>query len=714
MTACVWRQVIGGVCGLALLLVNLQGQTYVRAELRNQLKKSTAYIRTSNDDSNGTGTGFVVQSERNVAYIATNNHVIDAEREGQEVNASRTRLRVSFGSGDSEKPLRAELLAADKAHDLAILKVVMDNPPPAFELNSKRILEETLGFTVFGFPLGDPNITVNTGQVSGFRNSPAGTMSRVKMFAKVDPGNSGGPVVDGDGALIGVTVEKDRRADSIGYAIPAFELHELMSGRLEEFKVRQEGGPGTYDFKFSAKVLDPMLRLQKATIYYASEEDISDEQVKAALSEDNTRWSLLSSSMIAVPITGLRNGDIVKQTFPVTGKPGKACYVQVKYERQGAKTSLSEPLRIIIGGGPDPRAKEGKDGDGESKKKGDDDGGIYPLPREKKESLLGPKVATSGYRTSEWLVPGDNVIPNIAWDEDALYVYIVERNGVIRKVDPFRNQVELQQELKIVCRWAALSGEGLLLLTADETPDLWVIDERSLKVREVINDLLGATRVASATNNFYGFCVTDDGQGITVYDLIDGEKTQHYLAADFRLPPNSGVGAKVVNHFNHLTMTPDGRFLVCESEGALHRFRVKDDEISYEQASAPLATKPEGVFVSSDGQYVSLPDREGNSKVGELGIESFGIYSFQIEDFATPDFVINGGQPTPLVVREDVGRNVFGTVKNSPLVVFGPEGQKQREFPELQGTFAMQILAYPRRTGFLLVLTEEKLYVVKR
>src|SRR5690606_22453387 len=95
--------------------------------------------------------------------------------------------------------------------------------------------------TVFGYPLGDPSITINTAQLSSFAHNDMGAMVRLKVFGKVDPGNSGGPVVDMDGAVVGVTVEKDRRADNIGYAIPAFELHELLRGRLGNFHVDQEG-----------------------------------------------------------------------------------------------------------------------------------------------------------------------------------------------------------------------------------------------------------------------------------------------------------------------------------------------------------------------------------------------------------------------------------------------------------------------------------------
>ncbi|MGY8687988.1 MAG: S1 family peptidase, partial [Verrucomicrobiales bacterium] len=142
-------------------------QGFVKSEKRNQLKKSTIYIKTKNGEGRGVGSGFVVKIEGEDVYIATNHHVIDAEREGEEVDEKRTRLSVVFSGEDpTATPIKAELLAADFEHDLAILRVKRKDSPAAFELFSKQTVEETLPVTVFGFPLGDPSITINNAQVS--------------------------------------------------------------------------------------------------------------------------------------------------------------------------------------------------------------------------------------------------------------------------------------------------------------------------------------------------------------------------------------------------------------------------------------------------------------------------------------------------------------------------------------------------------------------
>ena len=703
-----WQRssVYGAVAMILLATSGWAQQTFLKSEIRNRLKESTVVITTTNDDDGSIGSGFVFKKDGEEVYIATNQHVIDAQKEGREVDEDRTRLRVVFaGTNPRADSIRAELLAADQEHDLAILRVKKNDAPEPFELFSKQTLEETQPITIFGYPLGDRDITVNNAQVSSFRHDKLGGMRRIKFFGKVDSGNSGGPVVDNEGAVVGVTVEKDRRADDIGYAIPAFELHQMLRGRLGNIKIRQEGGPGTYDVNFAAKVLDPFGKLQSAKLHFGAGEDLT-EKLDGAVSENGAKWSLLSSEMKSVPVS--LSGGKASVRFQVTGEPDTACYVQLSYEREGEPGGFSQPIKLTLG---DPKpilpGRNQRDRD-----KGEDGkGGRYPLPREVNESILGTRVPINGFHANEWRIDAKSIIPNIAWDEHSMFVYLVSKQGLVRKIDPFRNQIDLEIDLKLSVQWAVLSGEGLVLLTTDD--QLWIVDERDLKVRRVIESIPGASHVTSSLESFYAFCVTGNGKTLEVYDLVDGEKTQTYEASDFQLPSGSVHGAPSVERFGMLTMSPGGRFLFCESNKALHRFVVQDDEINYDEASAKLGRSPERIQISEDGLYVSLVDRKGNHKQGGVSIEPFGIYVFKVMDLVKPVVAVDGGQPTPYLVRQDLGRSIYGTIKNSPLVRFDLEGTKVREFPELEGEFASQILLYSKRPGFFLVLTDAKTYVLK-
>lgn len=686
----------------------------LKSEERNALKTATVRVETTVGKETGSGSGFVVKVDGDDVYIATNQHVVSAGKDGKDINDFEARLRVRFAGEDLKaEPIRAELLASDQEHDLAILKVTRKDAPKPFDLFSDQIVEETTPITVFGYPLGDQYVTINTAQVSGFVHDSMGGLRRVKFYGKVDQGSSGGPVVDQKGAVIGVMVEGDRRSEGIGYCIPAVELHEMMRGRLGNFTIKQSGGPEDFDISFSAQLNDPLRRLKKVSLHYVLADDVTSDELESAALNNGTEWKLLSKKMKRVPMALRREENKASMTLRMSGETGDRGYLQLSYEREGEPNTVSAPIRISLGGKPIyPARYRGERREEDEGEKGKIRG-RYPLPREAEESILGKRVTVHGYRVNEWNLDAKSLIPNITWDKNSLYLYMVSREGVVRKMDPFRNQIELELDLKLEVEWAELSGEGIVLVTKDE--QLWVVDERYLRVRGVVEKVEGVSQVASARPSFYAFCVTGDGSTIEVYDLVDGIKTQTYQASDFaELPEGSAEGASPVKRFDKITMTPEGRYLLCESEGALHRFVVQDDELTYDQVGPRIGRSPKLIEVSEDGLYVSLVDTEGNRQLGDEAIPAFGTYVFDVSNLLEPSMAVDGGQPTPYVVREDSSRSVYGTVKNSPLVRFDLEGTKVREFPELEGEFASQVLVYPKRPGFLVVLTDAKLYVLKQ
>ena len=94
-------------------------------------------------------------------------------------------------------------------------------------------------YSAYGFPLpmikfneGNPTISLTGGQVSTLRNDDLGQLFMIQLDGSLQPGNSGGPIVDERGRLIGVAVAKLDGVDTIGLAIPADELRELLAGRV--------------------------------------------------------------------------------------------------------------------------------------------------------------------------------------------------------------------------------------------------------------------------------------------------------------------------------------------------------------------------------------------------------------------------------------------------------------------------------------------------
>lgn len=157
----------------------------------------------------GTGSGFVVDG---YPYVVTNYHVVAGSR------------RVAIECPDRvRRP--ADVVLIDPAADIALL--LPDSLPEGansgFPLAALPPKVGDLSL-VHGFPLGMP-YSVSQGVVSAVEQ-PLEDRKYIQTDAAVNPGNSGGPMVDGSGHVFGITACKVREAESIGFAIPIEHLVE--------------------------------------------------------------------------------------------------------------------------------------------------------------------------------------------------------------------------------------------------------------------------------------------------------------------------------------------------------------------------------------------------------------------------------------------------------------------------------------------------------
>lgn len=153
----------------------------------------------------GGGTGFVISED---GLIATNRHVVsDAE-------ASYT---VIF---DDETSYDAEVLAVDQLNDFAILKIDANELTPLPLGDSDNLVQ---GQTVIaiGNTVGEYDNTVTKGVVSGLNRNLGGEYSGlIQTDAAINQGNSGGPLLNLEGRVVGINTAVDRSGEGIGFAIP--------------------------------------------------------------------------------------------------------------------------------------------------------------------------------------------------------------------------------------------------------------------------------------------------------------------------------------------------------------------------------------------------------------------------------------------------------------------------------------------------------------
>ena len=181
-------------------------------------------------DAKWTGTGFAL----NRGYIATNHHVIDGARN----------IKVYGVKGNFNIGYDAQVVLSDAHNDLAVIKI-NDSRFTSFGTIPYRVKTAMaeVGEDVFvlGYPMtstmGD-EIKLTTGVVSA-RSGFQGDLSLYQTTAPIQPGNSGGPLFDNSGNLIGIVNSKHRGAENVGYAIKASYLSNLiqsgsMSGLLPQ------------------------------------------------------------------------------------------------------------------------------------------------------------------------------------------------------------------------------------------------------------------------------------------------------------------------------------------------------------------------------------------------------------------------------------------------------------------------------------------------
>jgi serine protease Do len=177
----------------------------------------------------GLGSGFIVRSD---GVIVTNAHVInDADS-----------ISVALRDGTT---YQAKLLGKDEINDLAVLKIAAKNLPIAALGNSDSLLIGEWVIAIgnpYGFLLGNPEPSVTVGVISGTgRNLVArseGNATYVDMIqtdAAVNPGNSGGPLVNAVGEVIGVNssiYSPSGGSVGLGFAIPINRVKRVTEDLL--------------------------------------------------------------------------------------------------------------------------------------------------------------------------------------------------------------------------------------------------------------------------------------------------------------------------------------------------------------------------------------------------------------------------------------------------------------------------------------------------
>lgn len=267
--------------------------------------------------SEALGSGFVISGD---GYIVTNNHVIEGADE----------IKIEFFSG---KTLDAKLVGTDPKTDIALLKVESDEPLPFVQFGNSDMMRVGDWVMAMGNPLGQ-GFSVSAGIVSARGRELQGTYDDyIQTDAAINRGNSGGPLFNMDGQVIGVNtaiLSPNGGSIGIGFSMASNVVSKVVD-QLKQYGETRRGWLG--------------VKIQDVTPDVAEAMGLTD--AKGALVTDVPDGPAKDAGMLAGDVITTFNGtaitDVRSLTRTVADSPVGAA-VPVLVMRDGKETQLQVTL----------------------------------------------------------------------------------------------------------------------------------------------------------------------------------------------------------------------------------------------------------------------------------------------------------------------------------------------------------------------------------
>ncbi len=676
----------------ALLLAVPRAQALDAAAV-DAAKKATALVVLPGEQSYGSA--FCIGAN---GLWVSNEHVVHGiPNEG--------RVSLVLNAGDlGQKTVPARVLRTDEDADLALLQSEDAGNLTPLALDTPGVeagLAETQTVVAVGFPFGVelalegtayPSATVNVGRITSLRRAAPiagaerGELRQIQTDAALNPGNSGGPLLGEDGHVIGI-VSAGIPGAGVNFAVPTSRLARLLAAPSVVF------APAAVPFAQAQAPRELSIRLVPLVRPAAAPQVLvtlsarkGDERTFTAQPRANdeyvARASLLpdaaASNAVSYTISVRSNGSEVAQAkgvIDITGAPGAATPVLGGWLGQGAALNPGAGGANTSGDVADA-----------------------PVPAASGRNLAGAAYDVGGAAVRVVGLKGADLLPSMLWSSDGKFAYVLEKTGVLHKLAVPSLREERTLSIGSACTAMGLSRAGLAVGVSGIS-SVWLLDPNTLKVLRRVR-VLGANDLAAspALLNVY---VTQEGGGMSVVDLGEGKVAAQLSAQAVRRGGGAvkkAADADLLEGFRLPRVTSDGKYLLCADASAwggensgLHRFRINQNDLIYEEAGPVVGANAGRVEVSDDGSYVAIVAGGGNTGRGYVT----NIY--RVTDLATPVVAVESGAYPRALAFDRVAGRIYAQSIDVPLLVFTPQGAREAGY-KLAGNKRddiRQILAHP-------------------
>jgi hypothetical protein len=672
-------------------------------------KRATALVEVASDqrdEDESSGSAFCIAPS---GIFVTNRHVVRG------VPAS-TRIQIVVHPGEADQKIYpVRILREDAVSDLALLQAEGAANLESLPLGAVDALAETMPVAAFGFPFGMalaggrgqyPVVSVNVGRISALRRIN-GLLKEIQTDAAINPGNSGGPLIDEQGQVIGVVYASIEGGVGVNFAIPVSSLQPMLASPAILFDppaVVFEQRTQEHEFVIRLLPLLASLPTGSSAQGAAPNQGATPYTVELVLGLGREQRAFTARLrgpneyiVLARPLAAPRTPEVTLMPF------------QVLLRQNGQVVSNLSGVISITGA---PAGASAPGGDWLSATTpGLSPGTSVASPTASGRSLIKASHEFQGAKVDQLDVEAAKVVPSMQWSLDGKFLYLLETTGTLHKiaVPGFREQSVL--ETRQVANDMALSNQGLVL-GLPQVQEVWLVDADSLAFKKRI-PIAGLTFVTAAPSGSVAYASYDRDQSLAVIDLATGQVTKRFEAR--RISEEQGVFVKKhpegtgLGEFQFLNVSPDGKYLFCESGGSLHRFRVEGQNLIYEEMSADLAENPQRLEISPDSQYVALVTGEGNGDI------DYTTNIYRLSDLSTPVVRIASGAYPRALAFDRAAAKIYAQKHDAQLLVFTPAGLQEKAFTFVprgrSGGEVKQLLAHPDGSKVLVLIESQLLWL---